>query len=349
MNSKPLSPTGYAFVTCYLGILLVAGVISQIITIKVLLVKDNRNKHLTPYLLNIVASNAIIILGSFPTTFLSSLNNGWYFGDAVCRLDGLLTGIGFTAMIATMTYITIKIYLIAKNQYLVINAETPVQCGRPYMKILIAIWVYSIIAIMPPVVGLTNMVLEAAKTNCVPDWAPKRVPDKIYIVGLTLVAYVLPVSVSFVYLWKTRLIISLHINLMNDRFMNLKLGNLKNIYRMSAFAVSFFAIAWLPYGLYVFISVISGKEDFGVEATLVPALTAKSSVVVNPFIYAVVLPKFRHSILKILGLRRRSGGSNSMRSFVHEPVTEMETLRSAGVTRANSRARGNVCKCGKVF
>lgn len=292
MNSQRLSPTGYTAVACYLGFLLVAGIISQTITIKVLLLKENRNKHLTPYLLNIVASNALVILGSFPTTFLSSLNNGWYFSHAVCRLNGLLTGMGCIAMIATMTYITVKIYFIAEHHSPVVNPVNSARNGRPYIKILIAIWVYSIIAILPPIVGLTDMALAAARTNCVPDWAPKRVPEKIYIVGLTVMAYVLPVSVSFVFLWKTRLALSLHINLMNDRFMNLRLGNLKNIYRMSASALFFFSIVWLPYGVYVFVSVISGGNIFGVEATMVPALTAKTSVVINPFIYAIVLPRY---------------------------------------------------------
>lgn len=288
METQNLSSAGYTAVACYLGFLLIAGIISQTITVKVLLLKKIRNKHLTPYLLNIVASNAIVILGSFPTTFLSSLRNGWYFSDAVCRLNGLLTGIGCIAMIATMACITLKIYSIAKNK----TQMTSAQRGRPYIKILVAIWVYSVVVILPPIVGLTDMKIEAAKTNCVPNWTPEGTLEKIYIVGLTILAYVLPVSVSFVYVWKTRLALSVHINLMQNYFMNLRLGYLKNVYRMSAFALVFFAVVWLPYGVYVFVSVISGKNLFGLEATLVPALTAKTSVIINPFVYAIALPRY---------------------------------------------------------
>jgi hypothetical protein len=291
MNSKHLTPDGYIAVASYLAFLLVTGCIAQAITIKVLFLKENRKKHLTPYLVNIVVANIMVILGSFPTTFVSSLKNRWVFNDAVCRLNGLLTGIGCIAMMATMTCITTKIHSLVRHQNVVIN-QIHMPQDRSYVKNLTAIWTYSLVAMAPPIVGLTDMELEAADTNCVPVWSPKRVPDKIYIIILTIVAYVIPVVVSLMYLWKTRLTLSKHISIMNDRFLNLRFGSFKNIYRMSAVAVFVFTFAWLPYGVYVLISLFSGENIFSVELTMVPVLTAKTSVIVNPFIYAIVIPRY---------------------------------------------------------
>lgn len=300
MTSERLTKNGYTAVACYLGFLLSAGTVVQIITTKVLLLKGNGKQQLTPYLLNIVVSNTLVILGSFPTTFISSLRNGWYFSDAICRLSGLLAGIGCIAMIATMACITVRVHYLVKNQNAVANHIVNKPERKIYIKVLAAIWIYSFLVMLPPLVGWTGMVLEAAETNCVPDWSPEKVPDKIYIVFLLFFAYVLPVGFSFYYFWKTKKRLSGHINDMNQQFVNIRLGSLKSVYQMSAVAVFVFSLAWLPYGLCVVISLCTSKNFFSPGATMIPALVAKTSVIINPFIYALVLPRYVRLKMHIL-------------------------------------------------
>lgn len=292
MTSERLSKNGYTAVASYLGFLLSVGAGVQIITTKVLLLKGNNKQQLTPYLLNIVVANTLVILGSFPTTFIASLQNGWYFSEAICRLSGLLAGIGCIAMIATMASITIKVHYLVRHQNAIVNRIIINNTQkRSYIKVLAAIWSYSLIVMLPPVAGWTEMVLEAAETNCVPDWAPEKVSNKIYIMCLFLLAYVVPVGFSFCFLWKTKNKLSSHIHDMSQQFANMRYGSLKSIYKMSAVAVIAFSLAWLPYGVFVIISLCSGKNIFSAGSATIPALTAKTSVVINPFIYALMLPR----------------------------------------------------------
>ncbi|XP_028517434.1 rhodopsin [Exaiptasia diaphana] len=302
-----LKPFGYTAITVYLALLICVGIVVQYATVKILLSPHFRMKKLTPYLLNIVLANSIVILGSFPTTFAAAVNNGWPFSEFVCRLNGLLTAVGCIAMLLTMTCITWKIYVTASTTN-VNNFIAPSAFRRYHIHVIIAIWLFSACVVLPPTVGWSNMRLESASLNCVPDWAPETLNDVIYILLMTVLGYFLPVILSVVLLFRTRTVLRNHTKVLKCLIIpNIRLKALLHVYRMQFLSVICFTLTWLPYVVYVFVSLAYGSMYiFGPALTTLPALVAKSSVVLNPVIYAIVIPRFRESFVRFFWCPSRS-------------------------------------------
>lgn len=283
-----LSSRGYKAVSVFSAFLLLAGSCTQVITLIVLLKKEYRKKILTPCFLSIIVSNFFLLYGSLPTTFVSSLMKGWIFNDKICHLVGFLSGTGSISMIATMAVITVKIYYLVKNKPFAGNLIEP---DNSQFKVLLCVWLYSVCAMLPPLTGITEMSIEGAGTNCVPRWSPEKTSGRIYVTFLLTMAYIIPVSVSAIYLIKVRKEINKNINETNYHFVNLCFRNLRNINKMCIFAVVFFTISWLPYAIVVVICMIGHKSSISPEIEMIPTLLAKTSAVFNPFIYAMVNPR----------------------------------------------------------
>lgn len=291
-RESQLTPISYNAVAAYLGFLLFVGCFAQIVTLRILLKKEYRGKCLTRYLINIVAANSLVILGSFPTSFASTLKHGWPFNETLCHMNGFLAGVGCIAMLSTMTCVCLTIWTKAVCHE-TFNQVVQLVTRDHSWKAITGVWLYSTGLMLPPAIGITNMKKEAAGTNCVPDWSPQRFQDKIYIIVLTIGALVLPFTISVFALYKIRKTLRGHIGVISGIVPHFKLKHFKNIYRMSALSVTAFTLEWLPYAIFVLVSLVCGDERFSSNPglTMVPALIAKTSVIVNPFIYACVIPR----------------------------------------------------------
>lgn len=292
-DHSKLEPSGYTAISVYLAFLMAAGIVIQYATIKILLSPLFKAKKLTPYLLSIVFANSAVIIGAFPTSFAAAVYNGWVFSDVVCKLNGLVTGIGCIAMLVTMMCISWKIYETASANN-IINFTARSAFRRYQLDVIIGVWLFSIFIMLPPTLGWTDMMLEMGNMNCVPTWAPQTLKDAMYIIFLTVFGYFIPVMVSAVFLLKTRKILRNHTNILRSRGMypNNRLNSLVDVYRMQFLAISFFVLTWFPYVVYVFISMAHGDMYiFSPGLTTLPALVAKASVIFNPIIYAIVIPR----------------------------------------------------------
>ncbi|XP_031561395.1 melanopsin-B-like [Actinia tenebrosa] len=285
---KRLSSTGYKAVSVYSAFLLLAGSCTQLIMFIVLLKREYRKKILTPCFLSIIASNFLLLYGSLPFTFVSSVMKGWIFNDKICHFVGFVAGTGSVSMIATMAVITVKIYLLVKNKPFVGNR---IERDNSQTKVLLGVWLYSVCAMLPPLTGITEMSIEGAGTNCVPQWSPENTSGRVYVMFLLTMAYIIPVSVSTIYLAKIRKVINKNTSESNYYFVNLCFRNLRNINKMCMFAIVFFTIAWLPYAIVVVICMFGKKSSISPEIEMAPTLLAKTSAICNPFIYAIVNPK----------------------------------------------------------
>jgi hypothetical protein len=214
--------------------------------------------------------------------------NGWIFSDKICVLVGFCSGLGAISMIATMAIITVKIHSLVK--YKPFNGNR-IKRDDSYGKVLFGVWVYSCCAMLPPVTGTTEMIIQGAGTNCVPNWSPKSTSGRVYVTFLLSLAYIIPVSVSSVYLIRTRKELTSNINEINFCFLNLCFRNLKNINKMCVLAVIFFSLTWLPYAVLVVVCVFGKKHLITAEIEMSPLLLAKLSAIINPFIYAIVNPR----------------------------------------------------------
>ncbi|XP_031557359.1 blue-sensitive opsin-like [Actinia tenebrosa] len=302
-----LTATGYAMMTSFITFLIVFGGFIQSITLFILLrTPDLKSKSLTPYLINVVVANSVMILGSFPSTLASSIANRWIFNDLVCRLVGFFGGIAAIAMIATMTCITIKIYSTLTIQFGNNKLSFAANKDRTHLKIIAGIWIYSVLSMLPPTAGWTRMIIESADTNCAPDWMAESTAELVYILILTCMAYIIPVSIAVVYIWRINNALSAHVKLMAQMLSaQRQIKDFRNITKMAALAIVAFTITWLPYCLYVLICAFGeGEKIFNAETSVIACLGAKSSILYNPCVYAFVNPRFRASFMTLLKIKR---------------------------------------------
>nr|AXN75746.1 opsin [Exaiptasia diaphana] len=325
-----LTPTGYQLISTYICFLILAGGFIQIVTFLVLIRStDLKTKSLTPYLINVVAANMVMIVGSFPSTLASSIANEWAFtDDLVCRIVGFLGGIAAISMIATMTCITVKIYntLVSRGLKKRLKGDQ----NLTQYKIISLVWLYSILGMLPPLAGWTRTIKEAADMSCAPNWNAESTPDLVYILLLTFISYVIPVSIASVYHWKINKAINEHLKTVS-RFSSAQrqLEGFRSISKMAGLAIVAFTITWLPYCVYALISAFGGSHLIDTKTGLIACLVAKSSILYNPFIYALVNPRFRANVMDFLKIKHlRSSSVNFL---------ARATLSFSGNTENSSR------------
>ncbi|XP_020909580.1 violet-sensitive opsin-like [Exaiptasia diaphana] len=295
---ESLSPNGFKGVAIYSGVLFIFGCLTQTIACIIFSRRDYRKKVMTPYFINIAVGNFLFLFGSLPTTFASSLMQGRLFYEypVMCNIFGFISGCGAVSMIVTMSCTTVKLYAISKSG---ISNENSSTLQTPHYKVITAIWVYTVILMLPPATGITNMKTEGSGTHCVPDWSPKHPNEAYYVMTLLIFAYVIPVSVGIIHLIRIQYQFNSQ-EFFNSPLLNLCFSTLKGIQRMSSLAVALFLITWFPYAILVVISVTSGIKVFSIEVEMWPTLFVKLSAVFNPYIYAFVNPRFRRDALELL-------------------------------------------------
>lgn len=245
-----LTPTEYHLIAGYMVFLIIFGGFLQLVTLLVLIrSNDLKAKSLTPYLINVVAANSVMVVGSFPSTLASAIANRWVFNENICRIVGFLGGIAAVSMIATMASITVKIYYTVTSRGVKQLTNAKKNAGFTHIKIILAIWIYSTFSMLPPTAGWTSMITESADMNCAPNWNAESTPDLIYILSLTAVAYILPVSVASCYHFKINKAINAHLQTV-ARFSSAQrqLEGFRNISKMAGLAIVAFTITWLQIG-----------------------------------------------------------------------------------------------------
>ena len=65
-----------------------------------------------------------------------------------------------------------------------------------------------------------------------------------------------------------------------------------SISKMAGLAIVAFTITWLPYCAYALVSAFGGSHLIDTNTGLIACLVAKSSILYNPFIYALVNPRY---------------------------------------------------------
>lgn len=270
---------GYAF---GVAVLFILGIPLQLVNLKALLHKDSYKKELTPYLINIAVANLIFMFASFPSSFISAINQRWAFNKQFCLTEGFLSGSASIAMICFLTVITGKTYKAITDFNFVGHRDR-----RPRKnKVPIAmVWLYSGVSMLPPLTGLTPMSLEGGGTNCAPEWRPVSPGDVAYALLLTVFGFFIPITMSLRYLYKIQHSLKLHKSVCEQTLRGRVASEYSNISKMIGVAIFFYIFAWTPYCIGVLISLFGGNNLLDGELSLLPTIMAKSSAVYIPIVY----------------------------------------------------------------
>lgn len=289
LSEKAMEGPSNAYYVCYavgICLLFVIGIALQVLNLYSLFHRENRQKELTPYLLSIAIANFIFLISSYPSTFVSALNYRWVFGTWLCVTEGFLAGASAISMICLLSVMVVKT---SKAITKVSHVNRISMKYTSYKKDIAFVWLFSVGVMLPPVLGLTSMSLEGGGTNCAPNWKPTNIPDTIYAIILTLLAFVIPVFISMVFLAKIYRSLTRHKKMCENSILALKhrhVVDYGSVSKMVGASIFIYVLLWTPYSVGVLASVLSGNDRMlDGDISLFPTLFAKSSAVFSPVVY----------------------------------------------------------------
>lgn len=264
-----------------LAIFLVLVPVEQILTLKILLRKDNRRKRLTPYLINLAVANLVFVLSSFPFSLASNISRRYVSDKPTCIAFGFFTSASVLVTFATFAACTGTVYSAATElKTIPLNVKS-----RKDSKTILGIWFFSFVILSPMIPIWNKETFHPSTSGCIPLWTLKTPEDIAYFVILTILGFSTPMIINFVFSVKIYL-----------TFANIRLGEMTlrqrrryqecmNISKMIIASVVVFLICWTPLSIVGLVSLFGYSPSPGMRA--IPYLLCKSSTLYNPIIYAV--------------------------------------------------------------
>lgn len=262
-----------------LAIFLVLVLLLQILTLKILVRKENRRKRLTPYLINLAVTNLISVCSSYTLSIASNLSRRFVSGKPVCIIFGYITSASVLVTFASFTACTCFVYNATKE------LATPLTVKRSKdIKIIILIW-FLAFAILSPMIEFWNQeTFRPGTSGCTPMRLLKTPEDIAYFVVLTVVGFCAPMTISAIYSVKIYLFFVQVKPFQMSLFQQRKYHEYRNVSKMIIALVVVLVGCWIPYAIVSVVTLFGYPPSPELRALL--SLLSKSSVLYTPIIYA---------------------------------------------------------------
>ena len=284
-NDTHFSNRQYTAYSVFLGVFFLIGFGAQVIAILALRRNENRSKKLTLYWLNLAACNIVVIMASFPISFASAVNHEYVVKEVGCQVSGFFAGLGCIASLINIPFSTIKIYYTITSQKANNVVFAQVWSRHSDRFAIAGIWFYSILCIIPPLVGWGSFGYEAGQTNCAPNWQGNAFSQRSYSLFLVVAAFLMPILVSCVYLRKIYKHFENINTVIQDGYKKAQILSSKQVSLIVAMMLVSCVIGWTPYAIYTVISALSGSNIYNTTSSLIISVLAKSSFTYNPLLF----------------------------------------------------------------
>ncbi|XP_067893466.1 melanopsin-like [Heterodontus francisci] len=255
------------------------------------------------FIMNLAISDLLMSASQSPVFFISSLNKRWLFGDIGCELYGFCGALfGITSMITLM--------VISIDRYRVITK--PLQSlgltrKKNTQKIILAIWLYSLVWSLPPLFGWNSYILEGLMTSCTWDYVTTSPSHRSYTLMLCCFVFFVPlIVISYCYVCMFKAIKSRcrDIETMGSYRRKIYVSQqqtMKHEWQLAKVAFvanTVFVLSWSPYACVALIGCSGHGDILTPYSKSIPALLAKVSATYNPIIYTIIHPKYRATLAK---------------------------------------------------
>lgn len=263
------------------AVLLAFVPIEQLLTLKILLRKDNRQKRLTPFLINLAVANLIFVFFNFTLSVPSNLSRRYVSDKPVCIFAGYLTSAAVLVTFATFSACTVIVF----NGTNELTTTSQIAKRRRDIKIILGIWLLAFAILSPMISFWKQETFHPGTTGCTPIRTLHTAADIAYFAVLTVVAFTTPMCISLVYSIKIYLFFVRIKPFQMSFFQQQKYREYKNISKMMIASVIVFVVCWTPFTIVGLMTVFGYSLSPGLRA--IPYLISKSSVLYNPIIYAI--------------------------------------------------------------
>jgi r-opsin len=207
-----------------------------------------------------------------------------------------------------------SIALMSSDRYRAIsNPLNPRISTRVAIYLSLSVWIYSLIFSAPPLFGLMNQyVPEGYLTSCSFDYLSKDFSSRMYIFIYFIGAFCVPMAIiAYSYIGivfvvkRSRLVFN---ESKNDsqgasasasfsKFQNQRNNEIK-LAKIAFCLITLWVLSWSPYAIVALIGIFYDQSLLTPTASMLPGLFAKTSSVLNPFVYALSHPKFKAEVKK---------------------------------------------------
>ncbi|XP_072289381.1 teleost multiple tissue opsin 3a [Eucyclogobius newberryi] len=271
-----LSQTGHNVVAVCLGFILVVGFLSNLL---VLLVFAKFRSLWTPInllLLNISLSDVLVCVFGTPFSFAASLYGRWLIGEVGCKWYGFANSLFGIVSLVSLAMLSYERYTTVLRCALVDLSDF-----RKARLCVLGSWLYSLLWTLPPFLGWSSYGPEGSGTTCSVQWHQRSMASVSYVLCLFIFCLLLPLLLM-VYSYGHILVAIKKVGKINVLSAQRRE---QHVLFMVLSMVSCFMLCWMPYGVMALIATFGHSGTVTPVATIVPAILAKLSTVVNPVIY----------------------------------------------------------------
>ncbi|KAJ8011142.1 hypothetical protein DPEC_G00055110 [Dallia pectoralis] len=296
-----LSPNGNLVVALCLGFIGTFGILNNLIVLLFFCHYKALRSPINLLLVNISFSDLLVCAVGTPFSFAASTQGRWLIGKSGCVWYGFVnTLLGLVSLIS--------LAVLSYERYCTMMGPTEADSTN-YRKIALGItfsWVYSLGWTLPPLFGWSRYGPEGPGITCSVDWSSENANSVSYIVCLFVFCLIVPFAV-IVYCYGRLLHTIRQVSGIN-RAMSRKRE--QRVLFMVVVMVLVYLMCWLPYGVMSLLATFGHPGLVSPVASIVPAVMAKVSTVVNPVIYIFMNKQFYRCFQALLSCGEPQPGSS---------------------------------------
>ncbi|KAK3777938.1 hypothetical protein RRG08_050326 [Elysia crispata] len=288
-----LTPAGDIIVAVYLVLLEFFAVLFNGFVIGLSIKKRRTLKTSDTFVVFLAVSDIGHPLLAYPLIIASSFRHAWIFGDNGCMWNGFT---GFFFGINSM----MTLAMMSLNRLIIItHANFARRHGKLIAFCLLGVALaFALFWSLSPVLGWGEYGPEPYKTSCTLVW---ETPEKSYVTASFVTCLALPALIMFYSYGKIVYLAALmrHKRLKwANKAQEKKLWEKKEIRLLKITGVMCFTflLFWTPYAVVAMIKSYANHVHVPVAWSVVPALAAKTSHVIDPLIYCALNRNFSQHI-----------------------------------------------------
>ncbi|XP_057316594.1 pineal opsin-like [Hydractinia symbiolongicarpus] len=251
------------------------------------------------FLVSLAVSDLLQAVIGYPLEVKALLVGTQGVDIAVCKTIGFFVTFLGLVSINHIAYLALERLIAVAFPYTISKMQT-----KQFIVIsLSVIWLLGLSWAVFPLLGWSAYAEESDGIRCSIQWYDTSVSGRSYIYSFVVFEYVIPVAImatSFAVVRKVA-------KSMNERQRQISGSQhsedaMKKHDKMIVVMASSYLIAWTPYAFISIYGTITGNQ-ISVTLSTAFAITAKSSTMFNPMIYALLYNDFRGKVKRLFGQR----------------------------------------------
>ena len=346
----------------YMCIVGTCGIIANSLVIFVFWKHSKLRTAANLFILNLALCDLILSILDNVFSITSTLHGRWLFGRAGCVTYGFFHYFLICCTVSTLAAISVDRFFFITRPSQVRTAQMITR--RKAVAMLAIIYFYTLMFTFPPCIGWNNFeVEESFYSGCYINYADQRASSIAYSIIAPFFLFLVPLTIMIfcyarifaVVRRSTQRTINRPFGAQSlKRYPILKRTHIQTA-KIIVVVILFSMIVWVPYVVVSFVKAANGKVN--PLLSHITVLVAKSCVVYNVLIYAVLNRKLKASILDVICCGRQnfrmvgspSSGNSLQRNrnsrFLSQrevPSDIAESLKNRASTLSIQEGNGNV-------